>query len=80
MDPDMQIYVDGKKVDGKSIQGLTGVKLSAGTHTVTMKYRTPGLQAGAVLSILMVMILGISQIVVERRKKTCYTSRKERRP
>lgn len=46
-DPDMQIYVDGKKVDGKSIQGLTGVKLSAGTHTVTMKYRTPGLQAGS---------------------------------
>ena len=56
-DPDMQIYVDGKKVDGKSIQGLTGVKLSAGTHTVTVKYRTPGLQAGAVLSILIAGIL-----------------------
>lgn len=66
-DPDMQIYVDGKKVDGKSIQGLTGVKLSAGTHTVTMKYRTPGLQAGAVLSILIAGILGILWYISRRK-------------
>ena len=66
-DPDMQIYVDGKKVDGKSIQGLTGVKLSAGTHTVTMKYRTPGLQAGAVLSILIAGMLGILWYISRRK-------------
>ena len=66
-DPNMQIYVDGKKVDGKSIQGLTGVKLSAGTHTVTMKYRTPGLQAGAVLSILIAGILGILWYISRRK-------------
>ena len=66
-DPDMQIYVDGKKVDGKSIQGLTGVKLSAGTHTVTMKYRTLGLQAGAVLSILIAGILGILWYISRRK-------------
>ena len=66
-DPDMHIYVDGKKVDGKSIQGLTGVKLSAGTHTVTMKYRTPGLQAGAVLSILIAGILGILWYISRRK-------------
>lgn len=66
-DPDMQIYVDGKKVDGKSIQGLTGVKLLAGTHTVTMKYRTPGLQAGAVLSILIAGILGILWYISRRK-------------
>lgn len=79
-DPDMQIFVDGKKVQAVSIQGLTGIKLSKGSHEIVMRYSTPGLKQGAVLSILMVMILGISQIVVERRKKTCYTSRKERRP
>ena len=66
-DPDMQIYVDGKKVDGKSIQGLTGVKLSAGIHTVTMKYRTPGLQAGAVLSILIAGILRILWYISRRK-------------
>lgn len=57
-DPDMKVYVDGKKADVKSIQGLTGVKLSQGTHIITMKYQTPGLKTGAVLSILMVGILG----------------------
>ena len=46
------------KADVKSIQGLTGVKLSQGTHIITMKYQTPGLKTGAVLSILMVGILG----------------------
>ncbi len=29
-DPDMQIYVDGKKVNGKSIQGLPGVSFRPG--------------------------------------------------
>lgn len=66
-DPDMQIYVDGKKADAKSIQGLTGVKLSAGSHTITMKYQTPGLKEGAVLSILIVGMLGM--IWYTRRKK-----------
>ena len=54
----MEVYVDGEKADVKSIQGLTGVKLSQGTHIITMKYQTPGLKTGAVLSILMVGILG----------------------
>ena len=69
MDPDIEIAkenkavaqrmsVDGEKADVKSIQGLTGVKLSQGTHIITMKYQTPGLKTGAVLSILMVGILG----------------------
>ena len=57
-DPDMKVYVDGEKADVKGIQGLTGVKLSQGTHIITMKYQTPGLKTGAVLSILMVGILG----------------------
>ena len=48
-DPDMKVYVDGEKADVKSIQG---------THIITMKYQTPGLKTGAVLSILMVGILG----------------------
>ena len=68
-DPDMQIYVDGKKADVKSIQGLTGVKLLAGKHTITMKYQTPGLKEGAVLSILMAGILGMLWYICRRKKK-----------
>lgn len=66
-DPDMQIYVDGKKAEAKSIQGLTGVELSAGSHTISMKYQTPGLKEGAVLSILIAGMLGM--IWYTRRKK-----------
>ena len=66
-DPDMQIYVDGKKTEAKSVQGLIGVELSTGSHTITMKYQTPGLKEGAVLSILIVGMLGM--IWYTRRKK-----------
>lgn len=57
-DPDMQIYVDGKKAETLNLQGLTGVKLSAGPHKIVMKYHTPGFWIGAVLSILMVICAG----------------------
>ena len=45
-DPDMQIYVDGKKAETLNLQGLTGVKLSAGPHKIVMKYHTPGFWIG----------------------------------
>lgn len=68
-DPDMQIYVDGKKAETLSLQGLTGVKISAGTHHIVMKYHTPGLGVGAVLSILMVFVLGAIQYAGTRKRK-----------
>ena len=67
-DPDMSIYVDGKKAETQSLQGLTGVKLSAGTHDILMKYRTPGLRMGAVLSILMIFVLGVIEYRGARKK------------
>ncbi len=76
-DSDMQIYVDGKEAEVQSLQGLTGVKLEAGKHTIVIKYHTPGLWTGGVLSILIVVILGV---IVAEQKKKCYTFRKERRP
>ena len=68
-DPDMQIYVDGKKTETLSLQGLTGVEISAGTHEIVMKYHTPGLEVGAVLSILMVFVLGVIQYAGTRKRK-----------
>ena len=69
-DPDMQIYVDGKKAETLNLQGLTGVKLSAGAHKIVMKYHTPGFWIGAVLSILMVFVLGIIEYAGSRKRKT----------
>ena len=68
-DPDMQIYVDGKKAETLSLQGLTGVKISAGTHNIVMKYYTPGLRMGAVLSILIVLVLGVIEYAGSRKRK-----------
>ena len=68
-DPDMQIYVDGKKAETLNLQGLTGVKLSAGPHKIVMKYHTPGFWIGAVLSILMVFVLGIIEYAGSRKRK-----------
>ena len=69
-DPDMQIYVDGKKAETLNLQGLTGVKLSAGAHKIVMKYHTPGFWIGAVLSILIVFVLGIIEYAGSRKRKT----------
>ena len=68
-DSDMQIYVDGKKAETLSLQGLTGVKISAGTHEIVMEYHTPGLRLGVVLSILMVSVLGVIEYAGSRRRK-----------
>ena len=68
-DPDMQIYVDGKKAETLNLQGLTGVKLSVGSHKIVMKYHTPGFWIGAVLSILMVFVLGIIEYAGSRKRK-----------
>ena len=68
-DSNMTITVDGKKAETFSIQGMTGVKLSAGTHKIVMKYQTPGLKEGAVLSILIAGMLGIVWIICMRKGK-----------
>jgi len=68
-DSNMRITVDGKKAETFRIQGMTGVKLSAGTHKIVMKYQTPGLKEGAVLSILIAGMLGIVWIICMRNGK-----------
>ena len=73
-DPDVRIYVDGKEAVTQSLQGLTEVKLSAGTHTVEMKYETPGLKVGAVLSILILIMMGISNLGWMRKKRSAILS------
>ena len=73
-DPDVRIYVDGKEAVTQSLLGVTGVKLSTGTHTVEMKYETPGLKVGAVLSILILIMMGISNLWWMRKKRSAILS------
>lgn len=54
------VEVDGEEVEPvELISAFIGIPLSAGTHTVTMKYTPPGFTVGVVL-----LILGIGAIIV----------------
>lgn len=67
------VNVDGAKAETMSIggDGLIGVKIPAGTHTIHFSYHTPGLAAGAVLSIAGVILYTIAAVyVIQGKEKT----------
>lgn len=52
------VTVDGKKADYEElVKGLIGIPLSKGEHTVIMKFKTNGLVAGLLMSIVGVIIV-----------------------
>lgn len=54
------IYVDGKKVDYEKLYDtFIGINLKAGTHTINMKYYSPGILIGFALT-----IFGISVAII----------------
>lgn len=57
-DKGWQIYVDGAKVEAKSIEeALTMIQLKAGEHTISMKYSPEGFNLGITITIICVIIL-----------------------
>ena len=61
------IYVDGKKVPSYKTNGMfIGTYLEKGHHNIELRYTTPGFKLGAVISIVSVVLLGISLFI--RRK------------
>lgn len=70
-----QPYEDGWSVtvNGQAAQlepaydGLMGVRVSAGENTVELRYLTPGLVPGAVVSIASVTLFGVWRVAVRRR-------------
>ncbi len=73
-DSGWDIYVDGVKTEAVKIgDALIGVNLTAGTHTVEMKYHTDGFGIGIVLSLLAVIIL----VLWYFRRKAIYPLLKE---
>ncbi len=47
------VYCDGKKTEPKIIAGeLIGIHVPKGSHTLEFRYRVPGLAAGAIVSVL----------------------------
>ena len=63
-------YVDGKETEVQSIKNaFVCVPMSAGEHTVELRYCPPGFVVGAVISILSVATLVLLWIFVPKVKK-----------
>ncbi len=55
------VYVDGERVSSSVLAGcLITVPLKSGTHTVTFRYRVPGLVGGAAVTLLALLAIVVS--------------------
>ncbi len=65
------VYVDGEKAELLSaFDAMCAVQLTAGTHTITMRYSPKGFTAGLAVSIGSAVLLVILWVAERRRKKT----------
>lgn len=73
-DTGWSIKVDGNEVGYiKILDGLIGVELSEGSHTIEFKYKTPGLLSGIIISLIAVFIIMIVEVA---KKKGEYSNNK----
>lgn len=69
-DTGFTVYVDGKKVSCQKVNdAFLGLKISAGTHTVEIRYRAGGARAGAAVSILTIVCIVAGKFIRKRRRK-----------
>ena len=73
-DKGWSITVDGSEVKyTRILDGLIGVELREGSHTIEFKYKTPGLVLGSTISILAVFIIIFIEVA---KKKSRYHNKK----
>ena len=64
------ITVDGQETDFYSVgKALTGVHVSAGNHTIAMKFTPPGFVLGLVLSLVCVLLYLVTILLENRHPK-----------
>ena len=74
-EPGWTIYVDGQKIEPvKLVDALIGVPLTAGTHTIEMKFFPAGMKLGIIVSLIGVLTV-IVIALYERRNKTVMLDR-----
>ena len=65
-----QVKVDGKPVKiNRTLGVFIGLKMKPGTHQITLKYRTPGVLVGALLSIVGIISLIVFTLFLKKNKK-----------
>ncbi len=73
-----KIYVDGELIEQSSIENaLTLIELTAGTHTISMKYTPEGLKLGMAITINCGIIFVALYVLSNRKKKTPVRTGKE---
>ena len=64
-------YVDGKKVNLEKVNTIQmGLWLEPGTHQIKLVYETPGLKAGALITLASLITLAGVLIIRKRRNKS----------
>jgi uncharacterized membrane protein YfhO len=70
-----RVQVDGKTVQtGTALKGvfMTFAVQGKGKHTITMRYRTPGLWLGALISVVGLLILLLVARLQARRRRNSW--------
>ena len=66
-EPGWTLYVDGKETEIETVKkAFIGVHLEEGQHTIELKYMSPGLPEGAIISVVCVALFALTMFV---RKK-----------
>ena len=76
LDPGWRATVDGAPADIVPVWGVVrGVRVTAGAHVVEMRYRPPGLLAGAGLSLAALLLAGLALAFTGGRATPASTGR-----
>lgn len=81
-DEGLHVQIDGQEVKTLNLEGMLGVKVEKGDHTVKIGYETPGLKSGTAVSVLCMGIFlagPVKEYLGQHRKKTAGKSFGERR-
>ncbi len=70
-EPGWKIYVDGKRTEPiELMDALVGVPVTAGTHTIEMKFFPKGMTLGIILAIMGVMTLAVIWFYERRERRS----------
>lgn len=62
-------YVDGRETEIYNVNTLySGIKITPGTHTVTLEYTSPGTTAGGIISAVCTLLF-LSAVIIQLQKK-----------
>ena len=57
-DQGIHVKIDGQEAPALDLEGMLGVRINKGRHTVSLSYETPGLKAGIAVSLLSLGMAG----------------------